>query len=510
MKEISYPVVDLFAGPGGLGEGFSSLDVSKDGISFHSIVSIEHDEAAHRTLTLRHFFRSFRKGEAPEEYYAYVRGGIEKEELLSKYPDEWKKAEKSALRISLGSENHDTVKKIIDERLGATRKWALIGGPPCQAYSLVGRSRMSGDPDFEDDKRHFLYKEYLKIIVDHKPPVFVMENVKGLLSASVKGEGIVQQILGDLSHPRSAVGKNDNGLQYRLYSLSEKGEFSAEADPAAFLVRAENYGVPQARHRLFIVGVRGDINIVPGTLRKKVAPTVHDVIGSLPRLRSGLTKEEDSTDRWRQIIRSASQSSWYWMSTNNDYPVSGLLEKYTSRNSKLPAQRYSANYVGPAKMADWYFDRRLRGNGLTHHEARSHMKEDLYRYLFASAYAKRFKISPVLADFPAALLPKHRNVQDGVAGKMFNDRFRVQVADNPSTTVTSHISKDGHYFIHYDPYQCRSLTVREAARLQTFPDNYFFEGNRTERFHQVGNAVPAYLASKIAAIIGDVLLRMEE
>lgn len=508
MTKTSYPIVDLFAGPGGLGEGFSALHNGKGVSSFHSVVSIEHNEFAHKTLTLRHFFRLFGRGKAPKEYYQYISGEIPKEELIKKYPEQWRRAESSALCISLGEENHDIVQGIINSRLGSTKKWALIGGPPCQAYSLVGRSRMSGSPDFEDDKRHFLYREYLKIIVDHKPPVFVMENVKGLLSASVKGEPVIQKILRDLKHPKLAVGKSDNGLEYRLYSLSEKGEFTMDADPSSFLVKAEEYGIPQARHRIFIIGIRSDIKIAPEILRRREAPSVRDIIGSLPRLRSGVTKDIDSSERWQQIIRSASSTHWYRMPTGSNYALSEILEKYISPNYRLPSQRCSARYSLPDTMTSWYGDDRLMS--LTHHDARAHMKDDLYRYLFAASYAKKFKVSPVLADFPALLLPKHKNVEIGVSGKMFNDRFRVQLAEKPSTTVTSHISKDGHYFIHYDPAQCRSLTVREAARLQTFPDNYFFEGPRTEQYHQVGNAVPAYLALKIAVIVKGVLEKIKD
>jgi DNA (cytosine-5)-methyltransferase 1 len=133
------------------------------------------------------------------------------------------------------------------------------------------------------------------------------------------------------------------------------------------------------------------------------------------------------------------------------------------------------------------------------------MASDLRRYLYAATFAQEVGRSPKLADFPASLLPDHQNVHEGRRGKMFSDRFRVQLADNVSTTITSHISKDGHYFIHYDPVQCRSLTVREAARLQTFPDNYFFAGPRTEQYHQIGNAVPPKLAEQIAGIVAEVL-----
>ena len=154
----------------------------------------------------------------------------------------------------------------------------------------------------------------------------------------------------------------------------------------------------------------------------------------------------------------------------------------------------------PVDLSEWYV-RDSHNTSVLNHEPRSHMASDLVRYLFCSSFGKAHGRSPKLGDFPAELLPDHKNLLQGTAAAPFTDRFRVQLADHPSSTVTSHISKDGHYYIHHDPSQCRSLSVREAARLQTFPDDYLFEGNRTQQYHQVGNAVPPWLAKQIAEIV---------
>ena len=512
-RKSAYPVVDIFAGPGGLGEGFSSQLRGKTDTYFRSVVSIEQDASAHKTLLLRHFLRAFKDKGFPEDYYRYLQGSISIDDLYRLHPHEKSCADKSAIRISLGANNHYFVRALIADRLQKNRKWALVGGPPCQAYSLVGRSRMMGDPAFEQDERHFLYREYLRIIIDHAPPVFVMENVKGLLSARVNGELVINRIIADLSAPKNALGMASNGLGYKLFSLSEDELPDRDVDPRIFLVRAEEYGVPQARHRMFIVGVRSDINVKPAKLRRHEPPSLEQTIGDLPKIRSGISKGEDSFERWRSEIMKLDPAPV--RQELNGHTYAGELVKHLSINLERPArelEKLSKQYPAKARCSygviDSVYDPRL--SVLDSHEARSHMPSDLRRYCFAASFAAVTGRSPRLSDFPASLLPNHANVEDGRAGKMFADRFRVQLPKQPSTTVTSHMSKDGHYFIHYDPEQCRSLTVREAARLQTFPDNYRFEGTRTSQYHQVGNAVPPYLASQIAAIIGDLLDRAGE
>lgn len=501
-------MVDLFAGPGGLGEGFAAVLRDNGRPCFRNVASFERDKFAFRTLQLRHFLREFPHGEFPEEYYSYLSGNTSFEELVTQYPKEYQGAKASTHMISLGPESHAKVRATVREKLKNHDKWALVGGPPCQAYSLVGRSRMKGDPGFASDERHFLYREYLKIIVDHRPPVFVMENVKGLLSAQVDGEPVVDRIVSDLKNPKSAVEGKNNGLSYELYSLTEGKVPKDGVDPRLFLVKSEDFGVPQARHRMFIVGIRSDLEIEPARLRKRVAPNVKDTIGHLPRIRSGLSRSKRESDEWQSEIGRLVEVRNLRRIQKFDLSEEFLerLVQYVEC-TKSNFERSSRSYPGrPSKkhqvLIDMY-DERL--SVLDAHEARSHMGSDLRRYLYAATFAELNQRSPKLVDFPEFLLPAHQNVEQGRAGKMFSDRFRVQLADRFSSTVTSHISKDGHYFIHYDPAQCRSLTVREAARLQSFPDNYKFEGPRTSQYHQVGNAVPPFLAKQIGEIVSGVL-----
>jgi DNA (cytosine-5)-methyltransferase 1 len=513
-RSEGFPVVDLFAGPGGLGEGFSTFRKEPGRAVFDCIAAIEKDDFAHQTLLLRHFLRELGTGEGHEDYYLYLKCEISRDELYSRHPAECEAASKTAVHLSLGSDNHSAVQKLIKERLADRRRWALVGGPPCQAYSLVGRSRMMGNPEFDQDERHFLYREYLKIIADHRPPVFVMENVTGLLSAKIDGKPAISRIVTDLRWPAKALEQGDGSLNYNLYSLTEPDAAKAEADPRLFVVRSEDYGVPQARHRMFILGIRSDVDAKPRQLKRHAGPTVKETIGELPAIRSRLSKVPDTFETWKSEISQLSKLDV--LSHLNGAPyasrVADQIRVHVTKAVTTPDRSSSGEYpsVTPSNHQVLNDVRRAGLPVLTGHEARGHMGSDLRRYMFAAVFAAETGRSPKLADFPPDLLPAHKNVDRGCAGEMFSDRFRVQLQDGPSTTVTSHISKDGHYFIHYDPAQCRSLTVREAARLQTFPDDYKFEGPRTEQYHQVGNAVPPYLARQIAEIVADVLDRVKD
>jgi len=523
------PIIDLFAGPGGLGEGFSAFRNQEGESVFDVLLSVEKDLHAHKTLELRSFFRKFPPGSAPDEYYDYLRAksavtrpenqDVLRSQLYDLFPEQAEQVREEVWRAELGGEVelNERIDRRIEEILARNRAgcWGIIGGPPCQAYSVIGRNRNSAIAGYssDNDSRSHLYKQYLRIIARHQPSFFIMENVKGMLSAKLNGKSLFGKILEDLRRPTKHLNGDESSgpeLEYQIFPFA--CSTLVPQKPADFIIETESYGIPQMRHRVILLGVRKDFSDVQpkALVKKNYRLTVREMIANLPKIRSGITRlkgENNSYEFWSRRILEIFRSDWLKMSAFSDVAeemelIASVMEPFRSNQGG----EYISCHV-PAfsrqELIDWFLDDRL--GGVCNHTSRSHMVSDLHRYFFAAAFAEIRKRSPLMADFPEELVPAHRNARSG----HFDDRFRVQMSDRPSTTITSHISKDGHYFIHYDPEQCRSLTVREVARLQTFPDNYSFEGPRTEQYTQVGNAVPPLLARQIAEIVSDLVVRTE-
>lgn len=327
-----------------------------------------------------------------------------------------------------------------------------------------------------------------------------MENVKGILSSRVAGDPIFPRILEDLSNP---------GLGRRRYKILPLLDLRSSGRDNTFahedyILRSERLGIPQSRHRVILFGLAEDIPLPSKFISEGVFPAacVRDVIGEMPRIRSNVTDEAD--DAWpkfaKRVLANAASK------VQEEQPKVAKMLRILGRTvgqegdpgtGSLRLPRHGGEKPKlPKHLRDWLIDPRLRVH--LNHESRGHMTSDLERYAFISAFALVHGRSPRgHLDVPEALAPDHGNWSSG----KFVDRFKVQTWDSPSSTVTSHLSKDGHYFIHPDPTQVRSISVREAARLQTFPDNYFFEGGRGAQYRQVGNAVPPLLAKQIAEVV---------
>ena len=503
-----FGVVDLFAGPGGLGEGFVSF--SEDGHTpFRISISVENEVSAHRTLRLRSFLRAYKAmhDRLPSQFIDFHAGLIQEPNWEEIDKKGWSIAEKEAQALTLGSKHAiSTINDVIDKiHKGNFKDSILIGGPPCQAYSLVGRVRSRSELSYvpEKDSRHYLFREYVRVLEKLEPVAFVMENVPGILTSSLKNKPVIKTILKQLRYPG---GKK--GPQYKLYEIlvDNNEAYLEEEDDAVsnFVVHAEDYGVPQRRHRVIIIGIRSNITERVSNARIKIAKgerTVKEIIGKMPKLRSGLSRGIDDPSAWRDaVVKQANYLAKKYTGSHKDSfrkRFSDIAMQHMKKPTPPRAATDLYSRYGKSKddLMSWVECPHLRG--MAQHQTRGHMEADLGRYMYSAVFGEELGVSPKAGDFPRRLHPNHANW----GAKIFSDRFRVQIGGRPSTTVTSHISKDGNYFIHPDPMQCRSLTVREAARLQTFPDDYLFLGNRTQQYIQVGNAVPPYLARQIAALL---------
>lgn len=507
----TFGIVDLFAGPGGLGEGFASL--MQDGHApFHIGISVEKEASAYATLKLRAFLREYRlrHDRLPIEFVDFHAGRRAQPDWSAVDAEAWRYSMNEARAMELGT---DEAAQILDSAIVKLNEeyddTILIGGPPCQAYSLVGRARSRGKTDYvpENDARHYLFREYIRVLDRLRPAVFVMENVKGMLSSTVESRLVFEMLMEDLS----SLGTGHKH-HYELRAIRvENGVASLEeaVRPSDFIVRAEQFGVPQRRHRVIIVGIRSDLAAQVRTAQVVVPTmtrTVKDMIATLPPLRSGISRGHDGTTTWQRAVGdTATQLAGIFGDAGDDLLREAFASVFKKFAADPPYHRGASSLPAGYGLSNddllgWL--ERPEMVAIAQHQTRGHMVSDLGRYLFSSVFGVVRGYSPKAADFPSELAPDHRNWDSGV----FNDRFRVQLANEAATTITSHISKDGHYFIHPDPLQCRSLTVREAARLQTFPDDYFFLGNRTQQYVQVGNAVPPFLARQIAKLVLKLLV----
>ena len=414
--------LDLFAGAGGLSEGFIQA-------GYTPIAHVEMDKAACNTLKTRAAYHWLKSENKLDIYDQYLNGNISREAFYASVPEI---ILDSVLNYEISEESLPEIFAKTDTLLGESHLDLVVGGPPCQAYSIVGRAR--SESGMVGDQRNYLYKLYARFLQHYKPNYFVFENVVGLLSAR----------------------EEDRSYHFdNMRALFRECGYSTEYQ----VLDASDYGVLQNRRRVILIGKLGDAEgFYPEIPRVNCGNvTVSELLNDLPTLKSG---------------------------EGTYLPV--------------PTLGYSGSYLYNSAIKAYNYE------PVTFHVARPHIQQDLSIYkLVVGAWNKdHSRVS--YPDLPESLRTHHNMTS-------FLDRFKVVAGDLPcAQTVVAHISRDGHYFIHPDINQNRSLTPREAARLQTFPDDFYFESvkeepGRTAAFRQIGNAVPVRLAYSVAnALKGQV------
>lgn len=412
-----YNYIDLFAGAGGLSEGFQ-----RNG--FSPLLHIEMDKQACYTLKTRTAYYFLLKNNMMSIYKDYLSQKISQEQFYSHIPtEELNKVYNETLSKSTMSK----VKKEIKNRLPVGGGLdILVGGPPCQTYSLVGRSVQKDK--IHDDERNYLFNLYVDILKEFKPKLFIFENVTGLLSA-----------------------KNIDGIHYidLITEAFDKAGYKIEKR----VLNARQFGVLQNRKRVIIMGWKKGANF------------------SYPKFNSSISNDFLIGDLFKDLpgINQNKQNNQSIYTTNE---IPKYLEHYKIREQE---------------------------DSLTQHYTRNINSRDQKIYHHAISMWEKEQKRLSYTDLPSELTT-HKNTTS------FLDRFKVVASDLPySQTVLAHLSKDGHYYIYPDKKQCRSVSIREAARLQSFPDNYFFEGTMTQAFKQIGNAVPPLMSEEIAKSIKEQL-----
>jgi DNA (cytosine-5)-methyltransferase 1 len=418
METINY--LDLFAGAGGLSEGFMRA-------GFSPISHVEIDKAACFTLKTRLAYKWLLDNNKEDIYKLYLDGRISRDIFYSYIPD---KLLQTVLNYEISWDNINMIFNDIDKLLDNKSIDLIIGGPPCQAYSLVGRARDKNK--MLGDERNYLYVLYAEFLKKYNPKYFVFENVTGLLSA-----------------------KDTDGIHHyqKMQKVFSKCGYSFEYK----VLNAKEYGILQNRKRIILIGKSGKHrSFYPNIDVCEQEYIVDEIFKDLPILRAG-----DGTPRPTKTLD------------------------------------YQGNYLYTSKI------KRHNLEEITFHCSRPNKNQDLEIYKIAVDLWNKKKKRLSYNELPKELQSQNNK-------KSFLDRFKVVASDLPySQTIVAHISKDGHYFIHPDIKQNRSLTPREAARLQTFPDDYYFESisgvpSRTPAYKQIGNAVPVLLAEKIAKALLEV------